>query len=241
MFSCIQEETRRDLFEDLGETKSSEPAKAFYEVMYIGRAKLQSKKITCAHIDDLYQKLMKKEKDRKKLLNDQKEQRRRHGSGVSTKSLPATLEENVTVTENELQKQHDTFKPHHVFLDTPVSSADELSSLSDQQSSSENILDNSGHFSTGLSNIGGLSDSGELMKEEPPFNKILAKSDNDQSAKDLHVHFNENCLNTDNDNPNRTMLFRLGGNEVSLISLDKKSTILDKRFKDISSVSQVIL
>jgi hypothetical protein len=75
-------------------------------------------------------------------------------------------------------------------LDSPVSSADELSSLSDQQSSSENILDNSGNFSTGLSNIGGLSDSGELMKEELPFNKILAKSDNDQSAKDLHVHFN---------------------------------------------------
>ncbi|CAC5381861.1 TBC1 domain family member 4,TBC1 domain family member 1 [Mytilus coruscus] len=239
LFSCIQEETRRDLFEDLGEQKVSEPAKAFYEIMYIGRAKLKCKKITCAHIDDLYGKLLKKEIDRKKMLEDKFEQRRRHGSGMSTKSLPATLEENVTVTENELQKQCETMKPHDIFSESPASSADELSSLSDQQSSTENVLDNSGHFSLGLpSNISELSDSGELMKEEPIFNKTLTKTDNEHSSKDLHVHFHENSITTEQENPNRTMLFRLGANEVSLISLDKKSIILDKRFKDISSVSQ---
>ncbi|XP_052089701.1 TBC1 domain family member 1-like isoform X2 [Mytilus californianus] len=239
LFSCIQEETRRDLFEDLGEQKVSEPAKAFYEIMYIGRAKLKCKKITCAHIDDLYGKLLKKEIDRKKMLEDKFEQRRRHGSGMSTKSLPATLEENVTVTENELQKQCETMKPHDIFSESPASSADELSSLSDQQSSTENVLDNSGHFSLGLpSNISELSDSGELMKEEPIFNKALTKTDNEHSSKDLHVHFHENSITTEQENPNRTMLFRLGANEVSLISLDKKSIILDKRFKDISSVSQ---
>ncbi|CAG2203371.1 TBC1D1 [Mytilus edulis] len=239
LFSCIQEETRRDLFEDLGEQKVSEPAKAFYEIMYIGRAKLKCKKITCAHIDDLYGKLLKKEIDRKKMLEDKFEQRKRHGSGMSTKSLPATLEENVSVTENELQKQCETMKPHNIFSESPASSADELSSLSDQQSSTENVLDNSGHFSLGLpSSISELSDSGELMKEDPIFNKTLTKTDNENSSKDLHVHFNENCVTTEQENPNRTMLFRLGANEVSLISLDKRSIILDKRFKDISSVSQ---
>lgn len=202
--------------------------------MYIGRAKLQSKKITCAHIDDLYNKLLKKEQERKKVFEDKQEQRRRHGSGVSTKSLPATLEENVTVTENELQKQHS------IFTDSPASSNDELSSLSsDHQSSSENILSNSDHFPSGLSHFGELHDLGELAKDEA-LNKVLTKSDNEHSHKDLHVHFNETCLNADQVlNPNRTMLFRLGANEVSLISLDKKTTILDKRFKDISSVSQV--
>ena len=241
LFSCIQEETRRDLFEDLGEQKSTEPAKAFYEVMYVGRARLPSKKITCAHIDDLYQKLVKKERDRKKLLEEKHEERRRHGSGVSTKSLPATLEENVSVKENELQKQHDTMKPNF-YTESPVSSTDELSSQSDQQSSSENIrLENSGSFTYNLSNTGVSSDSGDLMKDDNGVEKSKIKTGNGTFPKDLHVHFNENLSNSDQEiyNPNRTMLFRLGANEVSLISLDKKSTILDKRFKDISSVSQV--
>lgn len=42
------------------------------------------------------------------------------------------------------------------------------------------------------------------------------------------------------DHRNRTMLIQVGQNELSLISLDRKTVIFERHFKDISFCSQVI-
>jgi len=42
------------------------------------------------------------------------------------------------------------------------------------------------------------------------------------------------------DQRNRTMLIQVGQNELSLISLDRKTVIFERHFKDISFCSQVI-
>ncbi|XP_069129289.1 TBC1 domain family member 4-like [Argopecten irradians] len=244
LFSSIQEATRRDITIDMVETKASEPAKAFYEVMYVGRAKLNTKKITCVHIDELCHKLSEKEKERKQKQEEQNERRQRHASGASVKSLPASLDEVVSVTENELGAQNERLRGNTIHIDSPSSSADDLSGCSDGISSSENVLENSGHFSHSNSG-GGLSGSGDSREElcdlvtRDPLSHSNS-GDLDQGHKELHVHFSDSHhCESSRDNPNKTMLFCLGASDISLISLDKKSTILDRRFKDISSVSQV--
>ncbi|XP_033744156.1 TBC1 domain family member 4-like [Pecten maximus] len=243
LFNSIQEATRRDITIDMVETKASEPAKAFYEVMYVGRAKLNTKKITCVHIDELCHKLSEKEKERKQKQEEQNERRQRHASGASVKSLPASLDEVVSVTENELGAQNERLRGNTIHIDSPSSSADDLSGCSDGISSSENVLENSGHFSHSYS-TGGLSGSGDSREEicdlvtRDPLSHSNS-GDLDQSQKELHVHFSDpHHCESSRDNPNKTMLFCLGASDISLISLDKKSTILDRRFKDISSVSQ---
>ncbi|XP_048778738.1 TBC1 domain family member 1-like isoform X3 [Ostrea edulis] len=225
LFSTIQEATRRDLFVDMGENKMNEPAKAFYEVLYLGKAKLNTKKITCDQVDKMCNRLEKQRLERKLKQRETEIERKRHGSGVSVKSLPANLESSVTVTENELEKQA---LSSGIQTDSPSNSTDEFSS-------SENVLENS---------------SGSLVNSFGQYSSDNSKEDlcdcpntagnGDGNAKDLHVHFNEPIDSTSesSSDPNRAMLFRLGGSEISLISLDKKHTILEKQFKDIASVSQ---
>jgi hypothetical protein len=210
----------------MGENKMNEPAKAFYEVLYLGKAKLNTKKITCDQVDKMCNRLEKQKQERKLKQRENEMERKRHGSGVSVKSLPANLESSVTVTENELEKQA---LSSGMQTDSPSNSTDEFSS-------SENMLENS---------------SGSLVNSFGQYSSDNSKEDlcdcpstagnGDGNAKDLHVHFNEpiDSASESSSDPNRAMLFRLGGSEISLISLDKKHTILEKQFKDIASVSQV--
>lgn len=225
LFSSIQEASRRDLFVDMGESKMNEPAKAFYEVLYLGKAKLNTKKITCDQVDKMCNRLDKQRMERKLKQKESEMERKRHGSGVSVRSLPPNLEGAVTVTENDLEKQILNSGPH---TDSPNNSTDEFSS-------SENVLENS---SGSLANSFGLYCS-ENSKES--LGELSNAGGNGEgTSKDAHVHFNEahDSCSESNGDPNRAMLFRLGGSEISLISLDKKHTILEKKFKDIASVSQ---
>nr|XP_022328358.1 TBC1 domain family member 1-like isoform X3 [Crassostrea virginica] len=226
LFSSIQEATRRDLFVDMGENKMmNEPAKAFYEVLYLGKAKLNTKKITCDQVDKMCNRLEKQRMERKMKQKESEMERKRHGSGVSVKSLPPNLEGAVTVTENELEKQILSSGPS---TDSPNNSTDEFSST-------ENVLENS---SGSLANSFGLYSS-ENSKED--LSDLSNPGGNVEGTnKDVHVHFNEPHYSSSEStsDPNRAMLFRLGASEISLISLDKKHTILEKQFKDIASVSQ---
>lgn len=200
----------------------NEPAKAFYEVLYLGKAKLNTKKITCDQVDKMCNRLEKQRMERKMKQKESEMERKRHGSGVSVKSLPPNLEGAVTVTENELEKQILSSGPS---TDSPNNSTDEFSST-------ENVLENS---SGSLANSFGLYSS-ENSKED--LSDLSNPGGNVEGTnKDVHVHFNEPHDSTGD--PNRAMLFRLGASEISLISLDKKHTILEKQFKDIASVSQV--
>ena len=261
LFRCIRGATQRDLFEEM-DHKEPEPAKAFYEVMYVGRAKVKGKKVTSTHVDDLVMRLeAKEEENRKKTLEEKV--RKRHSSDTSVRSLPNSLDTHVLVTENELQKQH-TFKGAELHLDSPSGSSDDIhhhgdtvvsraaqnrspslghsgDNLSDSSSSSENILDKNKLFKSTdqLKN----SHSGDQL-----FGALQSHPEGDghpHPEGEGHSHDNEDQGHTHSQSgvliksTNRTMLFSIGHHFISLISLDKKQTIIERNFKDISSVSQV--
>ena len=263
LFKCIRGATQRDLFEEM-DHKDPEPAKAFYEVMYVGRAKVKGKKVTSTHVDDLVSRLeVKEEECRKKTLEEKV--RKRHSSDTSVRSLPNSLDGHVLVTENELQKQH-SFKGAEIHLDSPSGSSDEIlqhgdtlvsraaqnrspslghsgDNLSDSSSSSENILERN-KLSRSSDQLMKQSHSGEQL-----FSALHAHPEGDSHPHpggEGHHHDNEDHCQPHNyqsgvliKSTNRTMLFSIGQQFISLISLDKKQTIIERNFKDISSVSQV--
>lgn len=258
LFKCIRGATQRDLFEDMDLHRDPEPARAFYEVMYVGRAKVKGKKVTSGHIDDIVTRLdVKEEENRKKTLEEKV--RKRHASDTSIKSLPNFLEGNILVTENELQKQH-AFKGAELHnLESPSGSSDEIhhhgdiivsraaqnrspslghsgDNLSDSSSSSENILDRN-RLSRSTDTLKD-SHSGDQLKD-----LFTAVHPNPEGEGHLRDSEGRGQLSQQSGmfitSTNRTMLFSIGHHVISLISLDKKQTIIERNFKDISSVSQV--
>ena len=243
LFQSIRRATQRDIFEEM-EPKEPEPAKACYEVMYVGRAKVKGKKILSSHIDDLVIRLESKEPRNSvsHTRNSEPLDRRRHKSDSSIKSLPTLLDENL-VKENELQKlSHKTiFQGVELHNDSPPGSSDDMNKndgnhSSSQISSSTEHLSDGGHSSSENITDGlQLSNSGEQIKDmfhslqHHPEGQQLEGQDQGQDPHGNHLR-----------STNRTMLFRVGQSEISLISLDKKQTIIERKFKNISSVSQVI-
>ena len=255
LFKCIRGATQRDLFEEM-DHKEPEPAKSFYEVMYVGRAKVKGKKVTSTHVDDLVMRLKAKEEENRKQTLEEKV-RKRHSSDTSIKSLPNFLEGSVLVTENELQKQH-AFKGAELHnMDSPSGSSDEIQhhgdiavsraaqnspslghsgdNFSDSSSSSENILERN-KLSRSSEQLK-KSHSGDQLKDM--FSGFHSHPEGEGHSHDNegHGHHGEVLIKS----ANRTMLFSIGHHAISLISLDKKQTIIERNFKDISSVSQVML
>lgn len=222
LFTQIRDATQQDLFSEMGVNRN-ETAKAFYEVMYIGKAKVSMKKLSSTQVDELVEKLTVKKLEMKDKVTFE-DNRQRHASGTSIQSLPSNLDDHVSVLENDLGKQHVQFRITDLHTDSPVSSADDLANLSDAFSSSENILESS-------SNVSNSSESKENFSEMSKDGAV-----NHNSLKEKNNYNNFRKLNSE---ANKTMLFRLGQFEVSLISLNKKSTFLERPFRDISSVSQV--
>lgn len=228
------------------EPRQPEPTKACYEVMYVGRAKVRGKKILSSHIDDLVLRLEAKEQRNSIIAETSGEShdRRRHKSDSSVKSLPTLLDETL-VKENELQKmsQKTIFQGVELHNDSPTGSSDEVHLPADdtsndlhrnQRSNSTDQLSDGGHSSSeNVSDGLHSSSSGDQLKDM--FHGL-------QHHPEGHVHFQDHDNHGNQTrSTNRTMLFRIGQSEISLISLDKKQTIIERKFKNISSVSQVSL
>ncbi|XP_060603835.1 TBC1 domain family member 1-like isoform X2 [Ruditapes philippinarum] len=241
LFQNIRGATQRDIFEEM-EPRQPEPTKACYEVMYVGRAKVRGKKILSSHIDDLVMRLEAKEQ-RNSIIAEtggESHDRRRHKSDSSIKSLPTLLDE-TSVKENELQKmsQKTIFQGVELHNDSPTGSSDEVHLPGDttndlhrnQRSNSTDQLSDGGHSSSeNVSDGLHSSHSGDQLKDM--FHGL-------QHHPEGHVHFQDHDNHGNHDrSTNRTMLFRIGQSEISLISLDKKQTIIERKFKNISSVSQ---
>ena len=195
-------------FHDVGE--SSEPAKAFCEVMYLGKVQVDNRKLTSTDIDRLANKICPQEDDGY-LGMDKIDSRQRHASDASVRSLPASLDSTVVVTENDLEQQHKQL--HGVKLNGVYESVEEFHGVESPGSSFENIEESSDM------KIDMSKDFTDGDKDVNPEGKALGGS-----VVDL---------------VNQTMLFRLGKDEVSLINLDQKKVILERKFSDISFVSQV--
>lgn len=221
------------LWDDMADDQCT--AKAFYEVLYIGRVIVHGEKITSHYVDDLAEKFESKEPD---LLNntvvEEEEKRNRHASGASVKSLPANLEGSVTVTENDLGRQHEKLGYGDESVD---SSADDMLGCGQIGGSSTEILDCSGSVH---SNGAPVSCPSQDSIEGPSSTPRLSQPCTDVSNLPTQGNGTQVQLPVySKADRNRTMLFRLGQNEITLISPDLKSSMLERKFKDIPSVSQV--
>ena len=242
MFKCIRGATQRDLFDEMDQ-REAEPAKACYEVMYVGRAKVKGKKLLSAHIDDLVLRLEAKEREGQGLSSIQQvTDRRRHKSDTSVKSLPSLFDDNL-VKENELQKlsQQVLFRGAELHNESPTGSNDDIVNKqigdhSDGRSSSVEHLSSDGGQSSSENIVEGLhlSNSGDHLKDM--FTGLNSHPEGQHT--EVQGHSQGQGINP-KISTNRTMLFRIGQLEISLISLDKKQTIIERKFKNISSVSQV--
>ena len=251
LFKCIRGATQRDLFEEANYNEP-EPAKACYEVMYVGRAKVKGKKIFSNHVDDLVKRLDAKDTAERGTSDSDSPGRRRHKSDTSIRSLPSTLDDKL-VKENELQKVSlKLFKGAELHNDSPTGSNDDVhrsasgehidlqgqggSSDHLSDSSAENVSDKMSHCSsddqlkgdmfTGLQH----GHDGHQFEGQGHGHPL----EGEDQAGDHSVHNNHAIKSS-----NRTMLFRVGVADISLISPDRKQPILERKFKNISSVSQV--
>ncbi|KAL8573381.1 hypothetical protein ACOMHN_032396 [Nucella lapillus] len=159
LFSCIREATR-DLHlaasaSAMGEGSDlSENDKATFEIRYLGRAKVQCRKLASEAVDALAERLVAWEEAQMMRQMREKEKRQRHASGASIKSLPASLDEEVSIMENNLGDQLDRLRrganlaashAGHFQDESGESSADDLPSGGEMSSSSENIVDEDSH------------------------------------------------------------------------------------------------
>eukprot|EP00106_Octopus_bimaculoides_P017207 XP_014784649.1 PREDICTED: TBC1 domain family member 4-like [Octopus bimaculoides] len=190
---------------------SSEPAKAFCEVLYLGKVQVDSCKLTSSDIDRLMHRLCPVDDDGTPINADS---RQRHASDASVRSLPASLDNTVTVTENELEQQQQQL--HGVKLNG--SSSNEFRAAIDSPCSSfENIEESS-------------NETKSNSHKSYAYPSFVEKEGNQEDS------LPQNLVT---DIVNRTMLFRLGKEEISLINLDQKRVMLERKFSDISFVSQV--
>ncbi|KAL4230457.1 domain member [Mactra antiquata] len=235
LFHCIRGATQRDIFEEM-EPRVSESPKACYEVMYVGRAKVRGKKILSSHIDDLVMRL--EAKDRKNSISNnhgnEVTDRRRHKSDSSVKSLPSVLDSGL-VMENELQKMSHTtifqgvelHNEAHSGSHDDVHKTDSNENLGNQRSDSTDHLSDGGHSSN--ENVTDTHTSSDMLKDM--IHEFHHHPEGQGHMYGHDEHGNQRSTN-------RTMLFRIGQNEIALISLDKKQTLIERKFKNISSVSQ---
>nr|KAG5707808.1 hypothetical protein BaRGS_015968 [Batillaria attramentaria] len=279
LFHCIQKATK-DLHPSqipaMGEgTDPSDNVKATYEVKYLGRAKVSCKKLSSDAMDTLAERLIAWEESIQKKQMEERERRQRHASGASIKSLPASLDEAVSITENNLGAQLDRLRrganaaASHItnfHYDSGDSSADDLAS-GGETSSSENLLDEGephqhhhhrpnhsqqhhthqqpqhqhqqshhGHQKPGVQQHHSLH-SFHAEKHAQSVPKVNTRFESMESVGDGYSS-EEVFHDGGSSAKSHVMLFQISDHDISLISLDQKLTILERKFKDIASVSQ---
>ena len=268
LFTAIREATREAVKEDgpsgphSVEGKSAENmlpdihrshGSVFFEVLYVGKVTVSEKKAPPTFIDEAVEKFRLHDLQQQQKIEEEEQQRQRHPSGTSVRSLPTQLEKAILVKENELQMQTSDLEINNTSNDSCNVSNDTLNSDITNNSSSENLSDGNTDFRPVSCPTESLPDAMNVNQS----NSNISPSKNGSSVgngtvgKDL-----DNLLRSVLMNPlppvpttpsaippkkNRTMLLQIGQNEVCLISPDRKTVMLDRRFKDISFCSQVYI
>ena len=169
-----------------------------YEVLYVGRVLVSSKKTPPTFIDEVIEKFEERRKE-------EEFERRRNKSGASVRSLPADLEVIVGVPENGLSE----WKPY--------------------------LHNGSVGSSVGTDGSGGdaavLGDAAAGLTLSVPHDELSHGIMMGDSCENLQPTY---------DPENRIRLIQVGDTELCLISPDRKSVILQQKFKDISFCSQVM-
>uniref|UniRef100_A0A8C3KHZ5 TBC1 domain family member 4 n=1 Tax=Calidris pygmaea TaxID=425635 RepID=A0A8C3KHZ5_9CHAR len=230
VISSIRQVSKAALKEDAKPNKDSEDA--FYdsqkfEVLYCGKVTVAHKKAPSTLIDDCIEKFSLHERQRLKLLNEQR-------SNESSLDLPL-CEGNVPASPlaspfEELDSPNNT--TGHAVMFTIGSQTNLTNLASTRGSFPERILEDSGfdeqqEFRTRCSSVTAV------MQRRVHDTNLKIQPRRRHASAPSHVQPSDS-------EKNRTMLFQVGRFEVNLISPDTKSVVLEKNFKDISSCSQGI-
>ena len=219
-----------------------------FEVLYIGKVVVSTKKAPPTFIDDAVKKFEEIAKIEKEAAEE--ESRRRHESSASIQSLPANLENMVSVKENELLEQTNKTSSSSD-SDEAFACSGEAKDCSNSSIATTIETFESSHGSTGLraiidssrsslydDNLDGSRGNGGF----PSMLNCRARSGSEacKIAQDTTENLQRLMTHQNLSRKNRTMLIHIGQNELALISLDRKSPIFEWKFKDISFCSQVI-
>ncbi|XP_061851513.1 TBC1 domain family member 4 isoform X1 [Colius striatus] len=230
VISSIRQVSKAALKEDAKPSKDSEDA--FYdsqkfEVLYCGKVTVAHKKAPSTLIDDCIEKFSLHERQRLKLLNEQR-------NNESSLDLPLS-EENVTASPLDSPFEE---------LDSPNNSTGRAAIFTiGSQTNLTNLASTRGSFPERILEDSGFDEQQEFRSRCSSVTAVMQRKVHDTNLKiqprRRHASAPSHVQPSDSEK-NRTMLFQVGRFEVNLISPDTKSVVLEKNFKDISSCSQGI-
>ncbi|XP_053563900.1 LOW QUALITY PROTEIN: TBC1 domain family member 4 [Bombina bombina] len=227
VISSIRQVSKVALKEDSKSSRDNEDAfynSQKYEVLYCGKVVIAHKKPPLTLIDDCIEKFSQHERQRLKLLSQQR------SLDCSTEVTLVEVDVPISPSDDQLQEQdddNDAVAPSRgssgIFT---VGSQSNLSSC--RVSFPESILEDSGfedqqEFRARCSSV--------TIQKRAHEGKIQPRRRHASAPSFVQPSDSEK---------NRTMLFQVGRFEINLISPDTKTVVLEKNFKDISSCSQGI-
>uniref|UniRef100_A0A7M4G3G1 TBC1 domain family member 4 n=1 Tax=Crocodylus porosus TaxID=8502 RepID=A0A7M4G3G1_CROPO len=227
VISSIRQASKAALKEDAKSSKDSE--EAFYnsqkfEVLYCGKVTVAHKKAPSTLIDDCIEKFSLHERQRLKLLSEQRSTDSSSELTLGEGDLP------TSPTDSPFEELDGTNASPGMFT---IGSQTNLASLAGTRGSfPERILEDSG-----------FDEQQEFRSRCSSVTAIMQRRVHDTNLKiqprRRHASAPSHVQPSDSEK-NRTMLFQVGRFEINLISPDTKSVVLEKNFKDISSCSQGI-
>ncbi|XP_076218914.1 TBC1 domain family member 4 isoform X3 [Aptenodytes patagonicus] len=230
VISSIRQVSKAALKEDAKPSKDSEDA--FYdsqkfEVLYCGKVTVAHKKAPSTLIDDCIEKFSLHERQRLKLLNEQR-------NNESSLDLPL-CEGNVPASPSDSPFEE---------LDSPNNTTGHTAMFTiGSQTNLTNLASTRGSFPERILEDSGFDEQQEFRSRCSSVTAVMQRRVHDTNLKiqprRRHASAPSHVQPSDSEK-NRTMLFQVGRFEVNLISPDTKSVVLEKNFKDISSCSQGI-
>ncbi|XP_050187472.1 TBC1 domain family member 4 isoform X2 [Myiozetetes cayanensis] len=230
VISSIRQVSKAALKEDAKPSKDSEDA--FYdsqkfEVLYCGKVTVAHKKAPSTLIDDCIEKFSLHERQRLKLLNEQR-------NNESSLDLPL-CEENVPASPLDSPFEE---------LDSPNNTSGHAAMFTvGSQTNLTNLASTRGFFPERILEDSGFDEQQEFRSRCSSVTAVTQRRVHDANLKiqsrRRHASAPSHVQPSDSEK-NRTMLFQVGRFEVNLISPDTKSVVFEKNFKDISSCSQGI-
>ncbi|XP_061223734.1 TBC1 domain family member 4 isoform X2 [Neopsephotus bourkii] len=230
VISSIRQVSKAALKEDAKPSKDSEDA--FYdsqkfEVLYCGKVTVAHKKAPSSLIDDCIEKFSLHERQRLKLLNEQRNNESSLDLPLCEGDAPASP---LGSPFEELDSPNNT--GGHAAMFTVGS-----------QTSLANLASTRGSFPERILEDSGFDEQQEFRSRCSSVTAVMQRRVHDTNLKTQprrrHASAPSHVQPSDSEK-NRTMLFQVGRFEVNLISPDTKSVVLEKNFKDISSCSQGI-
>ncbi|KAM8976428.1 TBC1 domain family member 4 isoform 2-T2 [Pelodytes ibericus] len=225
VISSIRQVSKVALKEDSKPNKDSEDA--FYnsqkfEVLYCGKVVIAHVKVASTLVDDCIEKFSQHERQRLKLLSEQRNSDSSSDFALTETDLPFSPSENP-FQEQDTEDNGITSSGSHSGMFT-VGSQSNLACP--RVSFPEKILED-------------FEDQQEFRSRCSSVTIQKKVHDGKIPPRRRHASAPSHVQPSDSEK-NRTMLFQVGRFEINLISPDSKTVVLEKNFKDISSCSQGI-